>query len=378
LNWLNKSKKLLQDACTPWGIKASLTNTTNYGAIFTRDAVIAGIVGVLLEDKVIIDGLKNTLLNLKKLQGNEGQIASNFKVENDEIATVSFGTLSPKIDSCTWYLLGVGFLIKQKLIDKAPYKKSIEKAIDLLNAWEYNGKHLLSVPKGGNWADEYVYDGYVLYDQLLRGWGLSFLGDVYAREDWIKKSSAIIETIGNRFPNEEKQHYNASFFPGGEFQQFDLAAHALAGIVLKTGDPFLKKSLNWISKKFIDQGIQPPAFYPTISEGDPEWNTLRNYHLYAFKNKPNHYHNGGIWWVWLGWLSVSLSLNNYGAAADKLNGITFDQLDKMAGFNFEEYLSSDLLEPNGTEQLCYTAAGIALMCLAKNNFDFSILKSTFA
>jgi hypothetical protein len=28
----------------------------------------------------------------------------------------------------------------------------------------------LYVPLSGNWADEYITDGYVLYDQLLRVW----------------------------------------------------------------------------------------------------------------------------------------------------------------------------------------------------------------
>jgi hypothetical protein len=34
--------------------------------------------------------------------------------------------------------------------------------------WEFNNKGLLYVPLSGNWADEYITDGYVLYDQLLR------------------------------------------------------------------------------------------------------------------------------------------------------------------------------------------------------------------
>jgi hypothetical protein len=39
-------------------------------------------------------------------------------------------------------------------------------------AWEFNNKGLLYVPLSGNWADEYITDGYVLYDQLLRVWAL--------------------------------------------------------------------------------------------------------------------------------------------------------------------------------------------------------------
>ena len=52
----------------------------------------------------------------------------------------------------------------------------MESTILLLDALEYNGHDLIYIPQGGNWADEYPYEGYVLYDQILRSWGLRLLG----------------------------------------------------------------------------------------------------------------------------------------------------------------------------------------------------------
>jgi len=38
-----------------------------------------------------------------------------------------------------------------------------------------------------------------------------------------------------------------------------------------------------------------PAFWPSIREGDAEWKKLRNNYSVRFRNKPYHYHNGGLW-----------------------------------------------------------------------------------
>ena len=43
----------------------------------------------------------------------------------------------------------------------------MEKTLFLLGAWEFNNRGLLYVPETGDWADEYIHNGYVLYDQLL-------------------------------------------------------------------------------------------------------------------------------------------------------------------------------------------------------------------
>lgn len=374
MDWLVRSQELLRDACTPWGIKASLTDLDNYGAIFTRDAVMAGIVGVLLKDKAIVEGFKNTVFHLKELQGKQGQIASNFTVVEGKIVKVSFGTLSPKIDSCTWYMIGVGLLLKEGFIEKEAYRESIEKTVALLDALEYNGKHLMYIPKGGNWADEYVYEGYIIYDQILRVWGLSLLASMYENKDWADKSLAITHCIEKNYKDDTSTFFYSSFYPGGKFKKFDLAAHTLAGIVLEKDNLFVEQALDWIFNQFLKENRLPPAFYPVIQEKDLEWETLRNYHLFEFKNKPHHYHNGGIWWIWLGWLSVSLSLWNKKKYLDKLTLLSFNYLDSIEQFDFDEYLSADELKPNGTKKLCYSATGIAMLSLANNNFDFSNLK----
>lgn len=375
MSWFEKSISLLRATSTPWGIKASLTAKENYGAIFTRDAVMAGIAGLLLKDKVIIEGLKNTLFNLKEIQGEQGQIASNYKIENEKIVHISYGTLSPKIDSCTWFLIGVGLMIKEGYLEKEAFHESISKTINLLNGIEFNNKNLMYIPKGGNWADEYIYEGYILYDQLLRLWGLKLLANIYGNTTWGNKAAAINTTIIEGYKDDQQQHYYSSFYPGGKFKRFDLAAHSIAGIILKNDDEAFSNALDWINKTFLEQEKFPTAFYPVIDEDDTAWDTLSKYFLYRFKNMPHHFHNGGVWWIWLGWLSITFSLWNRDSAIEILYKLATDYLnEKAADFDFDEYIAADSLEPNGTKKLAYTATGIIFTSLAKNGYDFSILQ----
>lgn len=375
MDWLERSKAILRKACSSWGIAASLTTEENYGRIFTRDAVMAGIAGLLLEDKTIIGGFENTLNQLRELQGKQGQIPSNFKVEEGRVTTVSFGTLSPKIDSCTWYLIGVGVLAKDGNIEKERFKESVEKTIHLLEGIEYNDKHLMYIPKGGNWADEYIYEGYILYDQVLRAWGLALLADIYGNVDWYEKSKAIVQTVQSSFKKKGQSYFCSSIYPGGSFDKFDLPAHAILGIILNKDVRFFDDTLNWISNTFLSQKKMPSAFYPVITEEDSEWKTLNNYFLYRFKNHPHHFHNGGIWWIWLGWLAISLSLWDKKDALEDLLNLTNEWLEKNRSiFDFEEYLSSDQLELHGTTKLCFTATGIIFLQLAQKGFVFSKLR----
>ena len=372
--WQLNAQRLLRKACTPWGIKASLVELDNYNAIFTRDAVMAGIAGILLEDEVIIKGLKNTLEQLKIRQGEQGQIASNFTIIDGQPDKVSFGTLSPKIDACTWYLMGVALLLRENKIEKKNFRESIEQTINLLDALEFNGKHLIYIPKGGNWADEYVYEGYILYDQVLRAWGLSLLATVFEVPDWAEKANAIMACISSSYQNENKPYLDASFYPGGRFEKFDLAAHALAGILFDDKQLDLEPVFDWITVHFMDKKQFPPAFYPVIKPGDSDWESLRNFHLFGFKNSPYHYHNGGIWWIWLGWLSIALSVRKQEAALLKLTELAISYLRSLEDFDFKEYISADERMPSGTPKLCYTAAGMVFLSLAKNKADFSLLK----
>jgi hypothetical protein len=92
----DEAVELLRALTGPDGIRASLSTTANYQAVFTRDAVMAGVAGLLAGDEAVAAGLVRTLSRLHELQGAEGQIASNYLVQADGAMRVSFGTLAPR------------------------------------------------------------------------------------------------------------------------------------------------------------------------------------------------------------------------------------------------------------------------------------------
>lgn len=363
-NWEANSLAILQKATINEGIKASCANTTNYSSVFTRDAVMSGIAGLMYGDVVVIEGLRSTINMLHKTKGSQGQIASNYKIADGEVDKISFGTLSPKIDSATWYLIAIGLLMDRGFDYDIEYVKS---TVDLLEALEYNGKDLIYIPQGGNWADEYPYEGYILYDQILRCWALQLVGKHFNNQDWIRKSISIQQTITGKYFNKSSGRYICSFTPSGIDGTFDFAAHILLGLL----DDQVKninylESLSWIEDNFLNKGKLPSAFFPVIDQRHEKWKMINSFHLFDFKNKPNHYHNGGIWFIWLGWYALVLHKYKKHEALQKLTDLSFTILDSLDEFNFDEYLTGDTTEPNGTKELCYTATGILFLCSVQN------------
>ena len=355
---------LLAALSAPHGIHASRDATANYRAVFARDAVIAGIAGLLAGSDAVAAGLARTLERLRALQGPRGQIASNYEPRDGEATPrVSFGTLAPRLDSATWYLVGIAAAARAGVVDPGPFHASARAVVALLEGIEYNGRGLLYVPAGGNWADEYVYDGYILYDQVLRAWALRLLGDVYAEPAWRGESARVVAAIEAGFWREdgaERGRPVASFSPLGARDVFDCAACALlavSGVAPARADA----TLDWIARRFLDAGALPPAFDPVIDEGHPDWPALRRYHLHGFRNRPHEYHNGGVWPVWLGWLALAYARAGRVADAARLRDGLRERVARAGGWRFEEYLHGVTGAPGGTGQMAYSAAGVVLL-----------------
>jgi len=360
---------LLHGLSGPRGIHASQASTANYRAIFSRDGVMAGIAGLLLGDAVITAGLVRTLEGLRDTQGPEGQVASNFELRDGAAPQVSFGSLAPRIDGATWYLLGVALAARQGAIAPPQFEASVRAAVRVLDALEYNGRHLVYIPTGGNWADEYIYDGYILYDQVLRAWALRLLGATFGEPAWVEKSAHIAMRIDEAFWPDVRNatcHPVASFTPVGRRHIFDLAACsllALSDLAPAMGDA----ALDWITATFLDAGALPPAFHPVITPGDPDWDALSRYHLHGFRNRPHEYHNGGIWPIWLGWLSLALAQRGRDAALRTLTELTAAQLTRTPSYGFEEYFHGATGESLGTPQMAYSATGVVFMSHATDD-----------
>jgi hypothetical protein len=365
---------LLRELSGPHGIRASASATGNYQNVFARDAVMAGIAGMLLGDSTIIDGFVRTLERLRDLQGAEGQIASNYAVRDGQPVHVSFGTLVPRIDANTWYLIGIALGARAGVIDPAAYRDSVRAVVRLLDALEYNGRHLIYIPVGGNWADEYVYEGYVLYDQLLRVWALRLLSAAYGESRWEEKSALIAHVIDQAYWPEGRRlpHPVSAFSPTERRDTFDLAACSLLGMSGVTASR-VDTTLEWIAERFTRQARLPPAFDPVIDETHPEWPALRRYQLLGFRNRPHEYHNGGIWPIWLGWLSLALVRHGRPDDLERLRELVARALDGAKDFQFQEYLHGVTGAPGGTPSMAYTATGLVFLRLAGSPAQAGVL-----
>jgi len=338
--------------------------------------VMAGIAVLLAEHAPTIEGFAHTLEHLRTVQGTHGQIASNYEWDGRQPSRVSFGTLAPRLDAATWYLIGAAVGSRAGIIRPERFHDSVRAVVELLEGIEYNGRHLLYVPAGGNWADEYIYDGYVLYDQILRAWGLRLLGSAYGNEAWRAKSACIDAAIATAYWHNDSsasQRPIASFSPLGRRDIFDLAACSMLGIS-DVASPRGEAALDWIAARYLRAGVLPPVFDPVIHEGDADWAALRNYHLHGFRNRPHEYHNGGIWPIWLGWLALAFARTNRMTEIELLRSLLAQQIATSSEWRFQEYLHGRTGLPGGTSQMAYSATGIVFL----EHADASRLRAVLA
>ncbi|MCL6461936.1 MAG: fructofuranosidase/invertase [Flavobacterium micromati] len=385
----SKAVELLQKVSSPEGFLASANNISNYQRVWARDGVICGLAALASGDKELIETFKKTLETLANNQHKVGTIPSNV-MTNGNIVEVSYGGLAGRVDAVTWFVIGVCqyAFYTNDIAFVAKFNTHIEKCFALLDAWEFNNKGLLYVPLSGNWADEYITDGYVLYDQLLRVWALKSY-NYFVEDDVISiKIKAIIEQIEINFtPNhlDDKYHQRAyqeiniekfmpcSFSPAGYKTQFDAFANSLA-LYLNIGsqdfqDTILDYSIslrNEMKLKLL------PAFWPAIKETDLDWNLLKNNCKYEFRNYPNEFHNGGSWSMVNGFYGLALlSKGKSKEASEVLNAI--NTVNAFQDFSFYENFNTETKEPNGVLFCAWSAAAAVLIHQSLyTNFKFLI------
>ena len=383
-----KAIALLHEVSTENGFLASAENTSNYKRVWARDGVICGLAALASGDEKLIATFKNTLETLAQHQHKIGTIPSNVFFSENKIE-VSYGGLAGRVDAVTWFVIGVcqytfytkdvAFLEKNKV--------AIEKCFALLDAWEFNNKHLLYVPLSGNWADEYITDGYVLYDQLLRIWALRSYNH-FAKEtqlsdkiDNIKNQVEVNfqpNTIGEKFHERAyneldfKEYMPCSFSPSGYKTNFDAFANLLA-VILNIGTDAMQNSILHHATTLASEtklGLVP-AFWPPIFERDEHWNLLKNNCKYEFRNFPYEFHNGGSWSMVNGFLGLALlSKSETKKATTILNKI--QDANALGNYSFYENFNTNTEAPNGVS-FCAWSAAAEVMLQQSLNTNFKLL-----
>lgn len=379
-----QSLALLRRCLTPAGFVASPSDVDNYARVWARDGVIAGLAALASGDAELIDGMGRTLMTLRDHQGPHGEIPSNVTIDG---ASVSYGRLVGRVDVLFWYVIGVCAYLCATGERSDQFAASVERALFLAGCWEFNERGLIYTPLAGNWADEYIQQGYVLSDQLLYLLALGGAGEMFARPAWQAKAASLRELlVVNYWPRasladhplvyhphayrrqleqETIVHWLPSFSPAGYARYFDGLAHALA-LIADLGDAERQQQTEIYIQSLERQTNSAllPAFWPTIQPGNADWTHLIENHLYGhMKNQPYHYHNGGLWSVLTGLYATGMARRGWLdrarhvlAALDAANAQGRDG----AAWEFAEYHHGQSGESLGTPYLAWSAAAAVL------------------
>jgi glycogen debranching enzyme len=386
---------LLKESAKEEGFVASLTDKSNYHRIWSRDGVIIGLAGLASEKENLTHTFKATLKTLADHQGPHGEIPSNVDPSSGR---VSYGGTAGRVDANLWFLIGIGEYVK-KTEDRdflENMNEAIQKVRFLLGAWEFNNRGLLYIPQTGDWADEYIQTGYVLYDQLLYYKALRSLGDMYQRLsgktyfEIQEKADRLRQMIQANYwfdHDEDTDHeavyhkvlfdkarkaashrcgsYWMSYFaPQGYGYRFDGFANILVSLFDIATDKQRKITREFIDDKIISPEMPlVPAFYPAIKPVDEDWESLQTTFSYTFKNRPYEYHNSGLWPMLTGFYVIDLVRQNEMQAARKfLGGINKANRLEMEDepWGFPEYVHGKNFTPGGARRQGWSAAGAIL------------------
>ena len=369
-----KAKELLRKASSEKGFLASAENISNYKRVWARDSVICGLSALLDGDEILIKTFKNTLHTLANHQHELGHIPSNvFFKENNEVE-VSFGGLAGRVDTVSWFIIGVcnysWITNDDELLDEL--LPNIEKGFKLLEAWEFNNNDLLYVPRSGNWADEYITEGHIFYDQVLRLWALRCMQKLRPSEKFQTKIDRITEKINGNYRKttyakpfhpkaysklDTHSYWMASVNPSGYQTMFDAFGNAIAQL-LQLGDQNFQDDLTNYTEN-LRQSLPLkllPAFWKPITEADDDWKLLVNNCKYEFRNFPYEFHNGGTWQMVNGFYGISLVSQNH---TKKAHGIlmAIKQLNAKEDYGFYENFNTKTQKAIGVPKCAWSAAG---------------------
>jgi len=381
---------LLHACKTPDGFVASPTKSRNYRRIWGRDGTIVSLAALLTGDAELVETARRTFETLAGHQGPHGEIPSNVDPATEYI---SYGSTTGRVDADLWFIIGCGEYWQATgdndfLENLLPV---LEKVRFLLGAWEFNNRGLIYIPLTGDWADEYLHNGYVLYDQLLYLQAQRTLARIhsavhgsrnYALEEKISRLHHLIRANywfdGDGIPNDAYheilyrkglqaathsagRHWLPAFSPSGYGYRFDAFANVLASLLGVADVRQCGKVDEFIVECVVAEDFPLlPAFYPVIKPLDEDWEHLQVMFSYTFRNKPFEFHNGGLWPMVTGFYVADLArrqhsgqARRYLQAVHRANALTMNGEE----WGFPEFVHGRNFTPGGTLHLGWSAAG---------------------
>lgn len=385
----NEAIALLRACATPNGFVASPSKSRNYRRIWSRDGAIIALAALVSGDSELTDTARRTFLTLAAHQGPHGEIPSNV---DPNAGRISYGGTTGRVDADLWFIIGCGEYWRATGDDAflEGLLPVLEQVRFLLGAWEFNNRGLLYVPLTGDWADEYLHNGYVLYDQVLYLQALRTLAQIHstvhgsrdhALEEkasrlrhliranyWFDSDGVPADAYHEVLYQKGRQaashcadrHWLPSFSPSGYGYRFDAFANVLVSLFGVADDEQRSKVDAFIVEKAINPELPLlPAFHPVIEPVDADWEHLQMMFSYTFKNRPYEFQNGGLWPMLTGFYVADLALrqqedqaNDHLRALHSANALVMDG----EAWSFPEYVHGRTLQPGGTRLQGWSAA----------------------
>jgi len=384
---------LLRSCITPHGFLASPTERHNYRRIWGRDGAIISLAALLSGEADLVDASRRTFETLARHQGPHGEIPSNL---DPDTGRVNFGGTAGRVDSDLWFVIGCAEHW-QATGDDAFLEgllPALERVRFLLGAWELNARGLIYVPLTGDWADEYLHNGYVLYDQLLYLQAQRALARIHAAahgsadealERRIGRLRRLIRTNywfdGDTDPDDVYHevlyrkglqaaprraglYWMPSFSPSGYSYRFDALANVLASLLGAADDVQRDRVDAYIADRLCPDTLPLlPSFDPVIKPVDEDWKHLQVMFSYTFKNRPFEYHNGGLWPMLTGFYVADLAgrgrderARHHLRALHRANAMVMDG----EPWGFPEFVHGRRLTPGGTRCQGWSAAAAVI------------------
>jgi GH15 family glucan-1,4-alpha-glucosidase len=364
--------ELLKKVSVDAGFTATPAQQDNYYRVWTRDAIVCGIACITTSETSLHNTFKRSLQTIWQHQHPSGFLPSNVIPHSNQ---PGYGNSTGRTDNTCWGIIGACLYAHATndlpFLDKL--QPNIEKAFTVLEAWEYNGKHLVYVPQSGDWADEYIQHGYILYDQLLRLWALQLAAHMLHHKQYSQKAQLVKQTIEDNFfyrtddenwysPQLQRMKATApqnfwwmGFNPSQLYTPFDLQANTLALLLGIGNNTQQQQVIDWISDRSQKSTLMLPSFYPAIEQQDRLMPELQNNFAYHFRNKPHEFHNGGLWPVWNGWITATLLPRDERLHRSLLQKMENALPEQAPGFN--ECMHGITGEPCGVTECAWSAAG---------------------
>lgn len=389
-----RSVELLHACRVPEGFLATPTKTANYRRIWGRDSCIISLAALAVGDEELVDASRETLLTLARHQGPHGEIPSNLDPDSGR---VSYGGTTGRVDADLWFMICCGQYWRatqdQAFLDQV--RDALERTRHLLGCWEFNTRGLLYVPVTGDWADEYVQDGYVLYDQLLylraqREFAtmhrflhggedhtllesISRLRHLIRANYWFRDGDEVPDDVyheilyqrGRRAAARRCGSYWMPFFsPASYGYRFDALANVLVSLLDVAKDEQRRAVDQFLADEIVPDGVSLlPAFHPVITPKDEDWEELQMTFSHTFKNQPYEYQNGGLWPMITGFYVADLAQRDRPDDARRfLEGVHRANAREVDGqpWSFPEYLHGRDHTPGGNTQMGWNAATAVL------------------